>query len=123
MEECLRTTADGGSLPFLVGPFEDVAFVFALDTWRGFRSPTPHCAPARACLASLALETLQSDLVRFALKLWGLGVPACLLFRSASLPFLAPLPELGGLESGQAGDGRFLRNCWETWSATCFVSP
>ena len=122
MEECLRITADGGPLPFLAGPFEDVAFVFALDTWRGFRNPSPHCTPARACLASLARETLQSDLVRFALKLWGLGVPACLLFCSASLPFLAPLPELDCLESGQAGHGRFLRNHWEAWSATCFVS-
>ena len=91
-EECLSILAANDPLPFLTGPFDQVAFVFALGTWQGFMCPPPPHAPTRFCSISLAQETLQSDLVRFAFKLWTLGVPACLLFKPMSLSSLSPLP-------------------------------
>ena len=121
-EECLHALEGGGLPVFMEGPFDRVAFVFCLDTWQGFQCPPALALPARSFGPALALETLLSDLVRFALKLWCKGVPACLLFQSSSACYLAPLPELSGVEFGPAPEGCYLRNICPIWSGFSFVS-
>ncbi|CAE7570014.1 unnamed protein product [Symbiodinium necroappetens] len=63
----------------------------------------------------LSHETLLGDLVRLALRLWGLGVSMCLTFPSPAPGVLSPLSEIESLESYVSSEGHFLRNRWPGW--------
>ncbi|CAE7483364.1 unnamed protein product, partial [Symbiodinium microadriaticum] len=60
----------------------------------------------------LTRETFLGDLIRLSLRLWGKGLPACLLFSSDFAATFAPLLEIEALEQGADAQGCFLRNRW-----------
>ncbi|CAE7599718.1 GIP [Symbiodinium sp. CCMP2592] len=95
-DECLTTLSSGSCLSFLEGPFDDVSFDLCLDSWMGFSQAPGIHLPAKAYHALLSLETLLGDLFRFALRLWGQGVPTRLFCRRSARAHLYPLFELRG---------------------------
>ena len=114
-EECLATVADGACPTFFDGPFEHVAFVFCADAWEGFRTcPAPNTR-GKQFSATLAAEVFYGDLVRLALRLWGLGVPASLSFFDSAGPSLAPLSEIASLEHLLVQGRHIIRNHWSSW--------
>ncbi|CAE7228130.1 unnamed protein product [Symbiodinium sp. CCMP2592] len=108
--ECVASLQQGESLSFMDGPFEDVAFELCLSDWNGFRDCPPIQVPPATFHRQLLLMTLQGDLVRFALRLWARGVPACLLFPNCSRPFLSQLFEIPSLSLQESSRGHILCN-------------
>ncbi|CAE7875058.1 unnamed protein product [Symbiodinium necroappetens] len=115
LEECTQLIAHGHSPSFFDGPYDDVVFMLCVDGWSGFLSvPAPH-TPARMFHSLLASEVLCGDVVRFALRLWGLGTPTMLLYPALASGALAPLGEIAALACGAIGPRRYLRNGWPHW--------
>ncbi|CAE7548123.1 unnamed protein product [Symbiodinium microadriaticum] len=115
IDECTDTIGTGGSPTFFDGPYEDVAFHICLGSWTGFCSPPPHDTPSLSFQACLIREVFCGDVVRLALRLWGLGVPASLYFHPDAVPTVAPLPEISFLEKCTEGGNCVLRNAWTCW--------
>ena len=91
------------------------ALVCYLQGWSGFLSEPSLCAPRKAFQSLLTRETFVGDLVRLSLRLWGRGVPACLLYEPDIAATLSPLLEIEALEKGDSDQGRYLRNPWVGW--------
>ena len=115
IDECTDTIGTGGSPTFFDGPYEDVAFHICLGSWTGFCSPPPHDTSSLSFQPCLIREVFCGDVVRLALRLWGLGVPASLYFHPDAVPTVAPLPEISFLEKCTEGDNCVLRNAWTCW--------
>ncbi|CAE7487959.1 HBS1L, partial [Symbiodinium microadriaticum] len=99
-EECVASISLGTCPAFLEGPYEDVAFYLCVDTWSGLFSPPSHEASKSSFQACLLRDTFLGDVVRLALRLWGLGVPASLLYPAGMESALAPLTEISVLNRG-----------------------
>ncbi|CAE7657229.1 unnamed protein product [Symbiodinium sp. CCMP2592] len=109
--ECVASLRQGDSLSFLEGPFEDVVFEICLNDWNGFRQCPPVCLPPASFHRQLLLMTLQGDLMRFALRLWGRGIPTRLLFPVSSRPHISLLLEIPGLDFVESSGWCTLSNC------------
>ncbi|CAE6969206.1 unnamed protein product [Symbiodinium sp. CCMP2456] len=97
---------------FFDGPFRSVRFEINVGEWHGFLTPPVFSGPSKVFKALLLRETFGSDLVRFALRLWGLGVYARLWHSADSLSSLNPLPDIRAIEQGTAeGKGFLVRYC------------
>ncbi|OLQ00494.1 hypothetical protein AK812_SmicGene16833 [Symbiodinium microadriaticum] len=115
LEDCFRTLELGGTPDLLVDSLEETALVCHLHGWRGFLSEPSPCTPRKAFESLLTRETFLGDLIRLSLRLWGKGLPACLLFSSDFAATFAPLLEIEALEQGADAQGCFLRNRWVGW--------
>ncbi|CAE7834771.1 GIP [Symbiodinium sp. CCMP2592] len=109
--ECVASLRRGDPLSFLEGPFEDVVFEICLNDWNGFRQCPPVCLPPASFHRQLLLMTLQGDLMRFALRLWGRGIPTRLLFPVSSRPHISLLLEIPGLDFVESSGWCTLSNC------------
>ena len=114
-EDCLASLARGCIPDLFTDPLEETALVCSLHGWNGFLSEPSSCTPPKTFQSLLASETLISDLLRLALRFWGRGAPACLLFAPDIAVALSPLLEVELLEQGDHEQGRYLRNSWVGW--------
>ena len=115
IEECLADLQEGRALTVFEGPFDSVAFVLCLQGWGGYLCPPSPHIPSKVYHSCLAKETLLGDFVRLALRLWGLGIPACVLFTPDLASPFAPLLECQALEKGTEEGFSFLRSVWAEW--------
>ena len=115
LDECISLSSTGTTPSFFEGPYDGVVCHLCVDTWNGFGDPPPPHVPAKAFEAHLVREVLCGDIARLALRLWGLGVPTCLLFPAHVSSAISPIHEVGALEQGTAHDLCLLRNKWPYW--------
>jgi len=97
-EECLDCFRQGEEPSFFQGPFDDVLFAISLKGLPCWADCPKSPVRSKQFLSVLEGATLFGDLVRFALRLWVLGVPACLFLPDCPVSALQPLPGLRFLE-------------------------
>ncbi|CAE7220314.1 def6 [Symbiodinium microadriaticum] len=78
-EECLETFASGRTPSFIEDPPDDVIFIISVHQLPGWHALPSLPSKDRVFSAALAKATLSGDLLRFALRLWILGVPTTLI--------------------------------------------
>ena len=110
-EECLETFASGKTPSFIEDPPEDVIFIISVHKLPDWSAMPSLPSKDRVFGTTIAQATLCGDLLRFALRLWILGVPATLLVshtedaiprKLQELPFLAFSPCKHGMRVGNS---------------------
>ena len=119
-EECLETFASGRTPSFIEDPPDDVIFIISVHQLPGWHALPSLPSKDRVFSAALAKATLSGDLLRFALRLWILGVPTTLIASDTEDVIPRKLQELPFLDLLPCEHGMCVRSSDFSWESSLF---